>query len=115
MINPNTEHPEEAWAFLRFFLSEEGQRINADDDRAVMLRAVALSPDYVYLDHPPYNLLPFVGGAAVDAMLQFEPPGVSRPSAVSQALNRLWRGEIPAQQAAQLMAEAWRAVLPGNT
>ncbi len=44
VINPSTEHLEEAWAFLRFFLSEEGQRINADDDRALMLRPSPSTP-----------------------------------------------------------------------
>src|SRR5690606_18956124 len=106
VINPSTEHLEEAWAFLRFFLSEEGQRINADDDRATMLRSVALDPKYVFLDGPPYNLMPFLGGHAVDVMLQFEPAGVRRPQAVSDALSRLWRNEIPAETAAAQMAEA---------
>lgn len=114
VINPNTKHPEEAWAFLRFFMSEEGQRINAEDDRAVMLRSVALAPEYAVLDRPPYSLLPFIAGPAVDVMLQFEPAGVTRPKAVSDALNQMWRGEIPAQTAAQLMAEAWRTVLTGQ-
>ncbi len=111
VINPDTQHAEAAWEFLRFFLSEEGQRIVADDNRAVVLKSVALAPEYVYLDYPPYNLLPFVAGDAVDVMYQFEPPGVTRPQAVSQALNRLWRGEIPAQTAAEQMAAAWRAAL----
>lgn len=111
VVNPDTQYPEEAWTFLRFFLSEEGQRIVADDNRAVVLRSVALAPEYVYLDYPPYNLLPFVAGAAVDVMYQFEPPGVTRPQAVSQALSRLWKGEIPAQTAAEQMASAWRSVL----
>ena len=111
VINPQAEHLEEAWAFLRFFLSEEGQTINAEDDRAVLLKSVALNPKYVFLDRPPYNLMPFVGGAAVDAMLQFEPAGVRRPQAVSEALSALWRSEIPAQTAARQMADAWRAAL----
>lgn len=112
VVNPNTDYPEEAWAFLRFFMSEEGQRINADDDRAVMLRSVALAPEYAYLDRPPYNLLPFIAGPAVDAMQQFEPAGITRPKAINDALNQMWRGEIAAQTAAQMMAEAWRTILP---
>jgi len=111
VINPSTQHPEEAWAFLRFFLSETGQRINADDDRAIVLKSVALDPKYVFLERPPYNMMPFLGGDAVDAMLQFEPAGVRRPQAVSDALNRLWRNQIPAATAARQMAEAWRNVL----
>ena len=65
---PDTQHAEAAWEFLRFFLSEEGQRIVADDNRAVVLKSVALAPEYVYLDYPPYNLLPFVAGGAVDVV-----------------------------------------------
>ncbi|NLN27649.1 MAG: sugar ABC transporter substrate-binding protein [Firmicutes bacterium] len=114
VINPSTQHPEEAWAFLRFFMSEEGQRINAEDDRAVMLRSVALAPEFLTLDRPPYTLLPFIGGPAVDAMQQFEPAGVTRPKAVNDALNQMWRGEIAPQTAAQMMAEAWRAALSGR-
>lgn len=114
VINPRTEHLEEAWAFLRFFLSEAGQKINADDDRAVLLKSVALNPEYIYLDRPPYDLTPFVAGEAVDVMLQFEPAGVQRPQAVSDALASLWRNEIPAETAARLMADAWRAVLRGG-
>lgn len=114
VINPSTEHLEEAWAFLRFFLSEAGQTINADDDRASVLKSVALDPKYVFLDGPPYNLMPFLGGDAVDVMLQFEPSGVRRPQAVSDALNQLWRNEIPAETAAAQMAEAWRNVLRGG-
>jgi len=114
VINPSTEHLEEAWAFLRFFLSETGQTINADDDRASVLKSVALDPKYVFLDGPPYNLMPFLGGDAVDVMLQFEPSGVRRPQAVSDALNQLWRNEIPAETAAAQMAEAWRNVLRGG-
>ncbi|HEX6971043.1 MAG TPA: sugar ABC transporter substrate-binding protein [Limnochordia bacterium] len=110
-INPHTEHLEEAWTFLKFLLSEPAQRINALEGRATVLRSVALDPEFVFSDKPPYNLMPFLGGNAVDVTLQFEPPGVRRPEAVSQALAALWRGEIPPETAAERMAAAWRAAL----
>lgn len=112
-INPSTQHPEEAWAFLRFLLSEEAQLLNAQEGRATVLKSVAMAPEFVFFDRPPYNLMPFLGGKAVDVIYQFEPAGVTRPPAVSQALSDLWAGKIPARTAAERMAEAWRSALKG--
>jgi multiple sugar transport system substrate-binding protein len=110
-INPHTKNREAAWKYLKFLLSEESQRIQAAEGRAVSLRSVALDPKTVYSDKPPYNIISFLAGDAVDVTQQFEPAGVTRPPAVNDALNKLWAGQIPAQTAATLMAEAWRAVL----
>jgi len=110
-INPNTEHPEAAWKFLLFTLGEEAQRINALEGRATVLRSVALNPEFVFYDGPPYSLMGFLGGDAVDVVQQFEPPGVTRPAAINNVLRQLWNGQIPATTAAQQMAEAWRAAL----
>lgn len=76
-----------------------------------MLRSVALHPKYVFTDKPPYNLMPFLGGNAVDVTMYFEPAGVTRPTAVNEALTQFWKGEIPARTATAKMAQAWRAVL----
>ena len=110
-MNPHTAHPEEAWAFLRFTLSEAAQRENAVEGRATVLRSVALDPEFVFVDGPPYNLMPFLGGKAEDVTMQFEPSGVRRPAAINEILGQLWKGEIPATTAAQRMAEVWRGAL----
>jgi multiple sugar transport system substrate-binding protein len=110
-MNPKAQHKEEAWRFLRYLLSEPAQRVQASEGRATLLRSVALDPKLVYTDKPPYNLMPFLGGAAVDATMQFEPAGITRPKAVNDALSELWKGNIPASTAATQMAQAWRSVL----
>jgi hypothetical protein len=97
--------------YLLFLLSEPSQRLQAQEDRAVVLKSVALDPKTVYSDRPPYNIIGFLGGNAADVTQQFEPAGVDRPKAVSDALAQLWKGAIPAQTAAKLMAEAWRTAL----
>jgi len=114
-INPATDKMEAAWRYLKFLLSEASQRLQAMEGRAVVLKSVALDPKLVYSDKPPYNIMAFLGGAASDVIMQFEPPSVSRPPAVTQALNQLWKGEIPARIAADIMAEAWRAALRGQS
>lgn len=111
-INPFSRNPEAAWTFLRFVLSEPAQRIIAEEGRATVLRSVALSPEFMLTDGPPYSIMPFIGGQAVDATLFQEPSGVTRPAAINQALNQLWQGEIAPRTAAEQMAAAWRAVLP---
>jgi len=110
-INPHSSKKDAAWEFLRFTLSEEGQRVSAIEGRATVLRAVALDPEFVFSDEPPYNLMPFLGGDAVDGTRQREPQGVRRPAAIGEILQQLWRGEIPAAAAAQQMAQVWRSVL----
>ncbi len=111
-INPATKNLEAAWKYLKFWLSEPSQRLQAQEGRAVILKSVALDPKMVYFDGPPYNIMGFLSGNASDVVMQFEPAGVSRPPAVTDALNRLWKGEIPARIAADTMAMAWRSVLP---
>lgn len=110
-INPFTKNAEAAWTFLRFVLSEPAQRVIALEGRATVLKSVALSPEFLYTEGPPYNIMAFLGGNAVDATLFVEPLGVTRPAAINEALNELWRGEISARTAAEKMAAAWRAAL----
>jgi len=110
-INPQSKNKEAAWRYLRWYLSEASQKLQAAEGRAVVLKSVALDPKTVFTEGPPYNIMGFLGGKASDVIMQFEPPGITRPTAVSDALNQLWKGTIPAQTAAKLMADAWRSAL----
>lgn len=110
-ISATTKYPDAAWEFLKFVMSRPMQILRAKDGRAVMLRSVALSSEFVMSNKPPYNMIPFLGGDAVDAVRNATPPGVQTPDVIAKTLASLWKGEIPAETAARTMADAWRIAL----
>lgn len=110
-INADTPYPDLAWEFLQSYLSEPVQAAIAATGRAVALRSVALNPDLVISDVPPYDISSFLYGDSVSVLLNEPPSGMVRPQAVTDALSRLWAGEISPEAAAQIMAESWRNAL----
>lgn len=62
VMNAKTEHPQEAWEFMKFMVSEEVERILSVDLRRAFpsRKSVAYSEEYLQSELPPFNMRTFI-------------------------------------------------------
>lgn len=114
-ILSSTKHPDEAWEFVKFMISAEGQRIAIETSGLMPIR-ISLLPEYGRLI-PGKNLQAVAEAAkiaTVDPMAVI--PNADRVAplingAITRILNR---NEAPAGQAIQEIAGAVRQVVSGK-
>ena len=101
-MSAGTEHPEEAWEFLKFILSPEGQRVMARAGSGIpALKSLADDPSWRGSGLPPQNLDAFIDsvkyGMPWQETLTFSRPEVA--DVVNEAFERVFIGQATAEEA----------------
>lgn len=91
-INAASAHPEEAWKFIRFLMSEEEQTRRSADGLAVAHRAAAIR--YQFLDVAPYDLSPFLFGPTVNRESMTMPGGAVWPAEANRFIQQVIDGQL---------------------
>lgn len=113
-ISSQTKHPEEAWLFLKFLLSEENQEREVFElgVGTASLRTIAFSPQHIFRDGPPYDLTPILLQATKPW-----PQSVGWKEAVNvinQGLMPAWTGQKAVRTAVSEMMGTLDAIMKRN-
>lgn len=102
-INKNSKHPEEAWKFIQFVTSEEGQKINAIDGSYMSTRESLYSDKDVLAKFPQYkDLLPIL---KVAKPRPISPYYAKISDALQVNLHKAVTGEVPVDTAVKEAAK----------
>lgn len=102
VIAANTEHPEEAWTFLKFLASPKGQAIFTEADVAVPARRSVAQSEIFMKPEARYNVKAFLNEAEIGEA----DPAFPGAHEIIEYMNRevlppVWRGEQDAASALQ--------------
>jgi len=104
-INAKTEHPDEAWRFVQFFLGEEGAVLQ---NRSILRLSSNVFAAQDYVDRAPFS-----ADVLIDSFNDAVPtaPGVPIGVNVAQGLYPVWNGEESVESAVERLAQTIRANL----
>jgi multiple sugar transport system substrate-binding protein len=94
VMSDQTKYPEEAWTFIKYYLSEEFQKILAETPNKGItppLKKVAYSSPFI--DPPPNNMAAFLDTAEYGFDFEYHPAWFEYQSAYSRALAPVFEGK----------------------
>ncbi len=89
-----TQHPDEAWQFIEFMMSEEGSKVignTANKGQCPPMKSVAYEPPYGA--PPPDNMRAFLDGYEFRQSFEFHPAWLEYQAAYGKALDPVFAGQ----------------------
>jgi multiple sugar transport system substrate-binding protein len=114
-IYKNTKHPEEAWKFIKFLVSEKGQTLeNLGYSRIPVYKPMAMSDKWLQAGNTTYNKKAILDFVDQSSPLSFRGGwGEWNPAMVSE-LDQAFLGKKTVQQASDAAKKAIDAILARN-
>jgi len=107
-----TQHPDEAWQFIEFMMSEEGSKVIGDTPnkgQCPPMKSVAYEGPYGA--PPPDNMKAFLDGYEFRQSFEFHPAWLEYQSAYSKALDPVFAGQADVAEALNGAAETVNQIL----
>jgi multiple sugar transport system substrate-binding protein len=115
VIAKNSQHPKEAWEFVKYAISPVGQSELAKIGLAIPIRkSVAESPDYLEQKTAPINHKMFVDALTYAHVKPFFRGYEEWSATIGDALNLAWTGQKPVEEAIKEAVVNGDAVLAKN-
>ncbi|HET7558905.1 MAG TPA: sugar ABC transporter substrate-binding protein [Limnochordia bacterium] len=118
VIPAGAKHPDEAWRFLKFWLSDAVQHELTIDWRVrpPQIRPIAQELARLQLAGPPYSYAAFMGVTGASRALPIAVPGWDKISPeIDKAILPIWQGRVSAKSAMDALAPTINAMVQAAT